>query len=143
MIKQKDLNSEAREQARKELGVFDHPIYACSPKKVIEHARPFPAPPIVHAPGVVIEPVERRITREGITFVEAAKFSDARAFACLLLGVPEVDIALVQATNGKRPYPRWQVRWTGRAGGAIPVTMQARYMRKRESLAEWINAREL
>jgi hypothetical protein len=142
----KNINDEAQAAARKELGGFAHPIYAVSERKLDPIAFEA-APPLVRDEGSVAPIFVGVRETPAMIYVEAARFIDARAFACCVLGCSEVDIARIEATNGCRPFPRWQVRYTGSAGGANPVTMQARLLEHAFSFqsdeAGWKNARDL
>ncbi len=77
----------------------------------------------------------------GPIFIEADRWVDARSFARMRIGV-NVDVSTA-LPEGNEYLPRWQIRFVGSAGGANPVTMQARMLDGSKQETRWTNVREL
>lgn len=67
--------------------------------------------------------------------IECERWVDARTFARVHFGVPEVEIH--NAPNTSRPRSRFQVRWEGNAVGRVN-TLRLRFRRVTESGARKI-----
>lgn len=74
-------------------------------------------------------------------YVEARMFFDARAVACALLGVPEVDIARMPVVP-RKPLPRWQVRWIGNTSSDKPLQKTVRRIERESDDLPWVDLRE-
>lgn len=121
-MKRESLQEEQLKQARKD-GVtsFDETVWVVSPKKS-EEAK-VPKTPLV-------------------SYVEAERFIDARSFGCRLFGVSEVVIS-AHVVSGKKPVPRWQVRFAGHATGSNTLRMQSRQITRSDVDPKWVDTREM
>jgi hypothetical protein len=140
----KDLNAEQEAGARKDAGGFNHPLFVATLKESVTYVRQTPAPPIVHEPGVIIEPTAVRVPDRQI-YIEAERWTDARSFAMRKLGVSEATVLPIHIVQGGRPLPRWQIQFVGSAGGSDPMRMQARLIQNEtaDNDAGWLDVREL
>lgn len=75
-----------------------YPVFRCTPK-----------------PAEDLKPVQKELNSIIHIDIESEKWFDARAYAMQFFGIPEVNIEKLDVTNGSRPLPRHQIRWTGHA----------------------------
>ena len=103
---------------------MQHLIFAASPRKLQPHPA-FPKATLASETNGHGGP---------ITFIEAERFFDARAFAVRLFGVSEVSITRIDNHDVARvPCPRWQLRWVGTQGShENPLRLQRREIFREE-----------
>lgn len=73
--------------------------------------------------------------------IESERFIDARATACALLGVPEVNMTAVLKMDEKM-LPRWQMQWKGSAAGANNLHSVVRLIKNENDDLPWTPLRE-
>ncbi len=141
MTKTPALNAEQEAGAQKDAG-GSYAIYVAriKPGPPINY-RPNPAPPLPGAPAPFtseelanVAEFQARARETIVIYIEAERWVDARSFALRKLGVPEVLV--VPHDQEGRPIPRWQIRFTGSAGGGNPLRMQARQLQNEPTSAE-------
>lgn len=138
------LNEEQLKQARKESAdAFNYAVWVVSPKpSTVTTPNPLMVIP-PKLPTVTPSVTESSsATEQTSACVEAERFVDARTFACRLFGVSEVVISK-HVTPGRKPIPRWQVKFAGHAAGANNVRMQSRQITAENGNPQWIDTREM